>query len=356
MCWTADLFLQGCLWFIRRRKRQNDTEGYVTININVPSAYAANERKYDVPFIIVCCSDCVITSCWEANNPVVTEMREDMQKCICAIQPLNPGVELIFSVVLRCITNVYLNVCDKAQDQVDTINTQRGGGGMKFDNAQTKLRLQNLSQVAEQCTYLKRSLDPKALMLQSFITRKMPSYLEHAADDIKDSAALFVSLSVSVQGFITHLDSVQANYLATINLQVSEQSHTVNLLMEKLQVVSSVFLPLTLVSGIMGMNVPIPGSEINEGDNSYFWCLLGGFALTAIISVVWLNRNRSSLVLERQVAHDRSHIDKKLVLGAQPIELELSPRRRGSMQNLEFETLHSHSRHLGEAPQLPPEN
>ncbi len=314
-----------------------------------------------MPFVIVCCSNCVITSCSEMHNPIVMEMREDMQKCICTIQPLNrkplihsnpshynrkplthsraAGIELIFSVVLRCISNVFLNLCEKAQDQVDFINAQRGGSGMRFDNAQTKLRLENLSKVAEQCTYLKRSLDPKALMLQSFITRSMPSYLEKASDDIKDSAALFVSLSVSVQGFITHLDSVQANYLAMINLQVSEQSHTVNLLMEKLQVVSCVFLPLTLVSGIMGMNVPIPGSEINVGDTTYFWCLLGSFALTALVSIIWLNHNRSSLVLARQsVPHHRIRPNHEL--GSEHKE---TPR----VENSKF---HSRGRHV----RLPP--
>jgi Mg2+ and Co2+ transporter CorA len=124
----------------------------------------------------------------------------------------------------------------------------------------------------------------------------MPSYLESSSDDIKDSAQLFVGLSSRVQDFITHLDSVQANYLAMINLQVSEQSHAVNLLMEKLQVVSCVFLPLTLASGIMGMNVPIPGSEINDGDDTYFWCLLGAFALVAIVSTYFLMHSRAPVL------------------------------------------------------------
>ena len=78
-----------------------------------------------------------------------------------------------------------------------------------------------------------------------------------------------------------------------VGLQVSEQSHAVNLLMEKLQVVSCVFLPLTLASGIMGMNVPIPGSEINDGDDTYFWCLLGAFALIAIVSTLFLSNSRT---------------------------------------------------------------
>jgi Mg2+ and Co2+ transporter CorA len=282
------------------------TEAYVTININVPCSIAPDQRKFDVPFVIVCCSDCVITSCWEFNNPIVEEMRVYVHKCITAIQPLNPGVDMIFGVILRCISDKYLNVCDAAQVEVDLINQQRGGGGIKFTAAQTKLRLQNLAAVVEQCTYLKRSLDPKALMLQTFITRVMPPYLESSSDDIKDSAQLFVGLSSRVQDFITHLDSVQANYLAMINLQVSEQSHAVNLLMEKLQVVSCVFLPLTLASGIMGMNVPIPGSEINDGDDTYFWCLLGAFALVAVVSTFFLMYSRKPVLDGTELPSDNA--------------------------------------------------
>lgn len=316
-----------CSWYVRRR--QGGTEVYVTININVPCSIAPNQRKFDVPFVIVCCSDCVITSCWEFNNPVVAEIREYMQKCISAIQPLCPGVDMIFSVILRCLADLYLNVCDDAQNEVDSINSQRGGGGMRFSNSQTKLRLENLAKVVEHCTYLKRSLDPKSLMLQTFITRNMPPYLENSSDEIKDSAAMFVSLSTSVQGFITHLDSVQANYLAMINLQVSEQSHAVNLLMEKLQVVSCVFLPLTLVSGIMGMNVPIPGSEINDGDDTYFWCLLGSFALTAIVATLWLNHDRKASVAHREMEH--AAVGKNMDEGAALATQSIVRARRASM-------------------------
>ncbi len=308
---------------------------YVTISINVPCSVAPDQRKFDVPFIIVCCSDCVITSCWEFNNPVVMEIREYMQKCITAIQPLSPGVDMIFNVVLRCLSDLFLNICDGTQNEVDRVNSERGGGGIRFSNSQTKIRLENLAKVVESCTYLKRSLDPKALMLQTFITRNMPPYLEASSDDIKDSASLFVSLSASVQGFITHLDSVQANYLAMINLQVSEQSHAVNLLMEKLQVVSCVFLPLTLVSGIMGMNVPIPGSEINDGDDTYFWCLLGAFALTAIASTVWLNHDRKKSISneemkivasEKRIEGSNANATKSILLSRRASMVPATPR------------------------------
>ena len=292
-----------CSWFARRNVHGNGTEIYVTLNINMPREPTADNGRLDTPFVIVCCSDCVITSCWDFDNPAVMEIRDYMQKCMAAIAPLRPGVDMMFSVVLRCLSEMYLVVCDKAQEEVDWVNEQRSTGGTKFDNNATKLRLASLAQVIEHCTYLKRSLDPKSLILQTFITRSMPSYLENSSDDIKDSASLFVSLRASVQGFITHLDSVQANYLAMINLQVSEQSHAVNLLMEKLQIVSSVFLPLTLVSGIMGMNVPIPGSEINDGDNNYFYLLLAGFALTAIIATFWLNYSRRVHLRKQEMAY-----------------------------------------------------
>jgi Mg2+ and Co2+ transporter CorA len=302
-CSHRKLFLQMCSWFARKHIHGNGTEFYVTLNINVPRLATADNRRLDVPFVIVCCSDCVITSCWDFYNPAVSAIRQYMQKCMSAIVPLRPGVDMMFSVVLHCLSEMYLVVCDKAQEEVDWINEQRSGGGTRFDSNATKLRLDSLAQVIEDCTYLKRSLDPKSLIMQTLITRNMPPYLENSSDDIKDSASLFVSLTSSVQGFITHLDSVQANYLAMINLQVSEQSHAVNLLMEKLQIVSSVFLPLTLVSGIMGMNVPIPGSEINEGDNMYFYLLLAGFALTAILSTLWLDHSRKMHTQKQEVAY-----------------------------------------------------
>jgi hypothetical protein len=48
----------------------------------VPCSIAPDQRKFDVPFVIVCCSDCVITSCWEFNNPVVEEIRMYVHTCL----------------------------------------------------------------------------------------------------------------------------------------------------------------------------------------------------------------------------------------------------------------------------------
>jgi hypothetical protein len=86
-------------------------------------------------------------------------------------------------------------------------------------------------------------------------------------------------------------------------------------------VVSCVFLPLTLVSGIMGMNVPIPGSEINDGDDTYFWCLLGSFALTAIVATLWLNHDRKASVAHREMEHATmgKNMDESAALATQSI-------------------------------------
>jgi hypothetical protein len=67
---------------VRRGSQRSTTEAYVTININVPCSIAPDQRKFDVPFVIVCCSDCVITSCWEFNNPVVEEIRMYTHACL----------------------------------------------------------------------------------------------------------------------------------------------------------------------------------------------------------------------------------------------------------------------------------
>eukprot|EP01113_Clastostelium_recurvatum_P021380 TRINITY_DN2532_c0_g1_i3.p1 TRINITY_DN2532_c0_g1~~TRINITY_DN2532_c0_g1_i3.p1 ORF type:complete len:575 (-),score=119.86 TRINITY_DN2532_c0_g1_i3:22-1746(-) len=55
------------------------------------------------------------------------------------------------------------------------------------------------------------------------------------------------------------LSELNSTYMAKISIELSEASNRVNIIMRKFAVISSIFLPLTLISGIFGMNVRIPG-------------------------------------------------------------------------------------------------
>jgi len=63
------------------------------------------------------------------------------------------------------------------------------------------------------------------------------------------------------------LNNLHQTYLSRVSLEMAEASNQVNYLMKKFSAVGTVVLPLTLVAGIWGMNVHVPG----QGEDSFSW-------------------------------------------------------------------------------------
>jgi zinc transporter len=53
-------------------------------------------------------------------------------------------------------------------------------------------------------------------------------------------------------------------------------------------IVALIFLPLTFITGLLGMNVPIPA----QGSHAAFWIVLGGCALVTLLGIGWFVRRR----------------------------------------------------------------
>ena len=63
---------------------------------------------------------------------------------------------------------------------------------------------------------------------------------------------------------------------------LSAISNRLNQVMKVLTVLSTIFMPLTLLSGMWGMNVPLP--HLPGGEHAQFWWILGMmFAMSGVM-------------------------------------------------------------------------
>ncbi|KAI9835295.1 MAG: hypothetical protein M1819_002439 [Sarea resinae] len=85
---------------------------------------------------------------------------------------------------------------------------------------------------------------------------------------------------VTMTGNLSHyeklLSRAHSNYLAQINIRMNERAEQTNDVLGKLTVLGTIVLPMNIVTGMWGMNVLVPGQDV---DNLYwFWsitaCLL----------------------------------------------------------------------------------
>ncbi|KAI8371413.1 uncharacterized protein BYT42DRAFT_548286 [Radiomyces spectabilis] len=83
---------------------------------------------------------------------------------------------------------------------------------------------------------------------------------------------------------VNHYDRIfhraHTNYIAQVNLEMNQVYATTNMVMNRLTFLATVFMPLTLVTGLWGMNVHVPGQDYL--DLNYFFWLLAGLVLYCI--------------------------------------------------------------------------
>ena len=70
------------------------------------------------------------------------------------------------------------------------------------------------------------------------------------------------------------LSRAHSNYLAQINIRMNERQEQTADVLGKLTVLGTIVLPMNIVTGMWGMNVLVPGQDV---DNlAWFWCSKSG--------------------------------------------------------------------------------
>lgn len=124
---------------------------------------------------------------------------------------------------------------------------------------------------------------------------QLPDILQVRANDIVNH----------IERVLSHSRRMQDSVASAVQLHFSSTSHRTNEIMRTLTTISAVFMPLTLITGIFGMNFDfIPGLHARAG----FWIAIVAMALIAIGLLIWFRARRylSSSTLRAAQAGRRS--------------------------------------------------
>jgi magnesium transporter len=95
--------------------------------------------------------------------------------------------------------------------------------------------------------------------------------------DVHDHLVRLTDESVFLQDRVTGL----------VDAYLSNQSNRLNQVMKVLTVIATIFMPLTVLTGMYGMNVPLP--SFPGGADAQFWWLTGAM-LAVSVSMLWFFR------------------------------------------------------------------
>ncbi|KAJ5605959.1 hypothetical protein N7510_008740 [Penicillium lagena] len=103
--------------------------------------------------------------------------------------------------------------------------------------------------------------------------------------DIQDH---ILTMTSNLSHYETILSRAHSNYLTQINILMNERQEKTADVLGKLTVLGTIVLPMNIICGMWGMNVKVPGQEI---DNlNWFWCIVAGLVVFAFVSFLIAKR------------------------------------------------------------------
>ena len=134
---------------------------------------------------------------------------------------------------------------------------------------------------------LLRLLGGKADVIKGFAKRCNEQYSVAPRGDVglylSDIQDHVVTMMSNLGHFEKMLSRSHSNYLAQLSVDNITQGNQVNANLAKVTVIATILLPLNLICGMFGMNVPVPGGVTGDSSLTWFWGILGVIVAFVIV-------------------------------------------------------------------------
>ena len=214
-----------------------------------------NSKPEDMISIRLYISPNMIISTRKRNLLSVTEIIEDLKS---GIGPKSSS-EFLVQLTLR-VTDRMDNVIDEIQDRTDFLEENL------IDSTTTELRNEILS-IRRETIVLKRYLTPQKEALVKLYNEKIPWIDEYQRIELRET-------NDQLMRHIEELDTIRDKVILIQEELANSMSEQMNRKMYVLSIISAIFLPLTFLTGLLGINIGgIPGAN-NENAFLVFSLLL----------------------------------------------------------------------------------
>lgn len=105
--------------------------------------------------------------------------------------------------------------------------------------------------------------------------------------DVQDHVVTMMSNLGHVEKMLSRS---HGNYLAQLNVDGVMRGHEANRVLAKITLIATVLVPLNLITGLFGMNVPVPGKESNS--LAWFFGIIGVIAAFVVASLAIAKKMR----------------------------------------------------------------
>jgi magnesium transporter len=248
----------------RQRPKVDDylEEGYLFAVLHFPVYDSSIGRLNAGELDVFLGPDYLVTLPNVQLDPVSRLFRRSSEDEELREQLFSKGSGRLLYEVLDDLFDYCFPILDKIGHKLDVIEDEM------FEGAADEV-VRDISNVKQEIISYRKIIKPERSTLRLFerhVERFLPEELELYFDDIVDASERIWDLLDNYKEVVEALEQTNESVI----------SHRQNRVLQILTLFSVVLLPLTLISGIFGMNVNFPG----YGTHAAFWVIVGLMAVT----------------------------------------------------------------------------
>jgi magnesium transporter len=183
-------------------------------------------------------------------------------------------VALLHRIVDGMVDN-YRPVIEELEERITKLEEQAFAGHERLSRQVMKLK--------REVSSMRRVMMPQRDAIGRLARREFPMISDEMAyrfRDVYDHVVRFTEESILFQDRVTGIFEVN----------LSSVSHRLNQVMKLLTVMSTIFLPLTVLTGMWGMNIPLP--HFPGGPEVQFWWVVGIMGALTLAMLAFFRRNK----------------------------------------------------------------
>jgi magnesium transporter len=261
-----------------QRPKYEDYEKHIFIVLTMLSLDGENHAIETEQVSIILGSNFVI-SFQERIGDVFEQLRDRIRNSKGRIRKMGPDY-LAYS-ILDAVVDSYFSILEKIGDRVEVLEEE-------LVEAPTEQTLQKIHRLKREMIILRRSVWPLREVISGLQRTESELITEPTSVYLRDVYDHTIQIIDTIESFRDMVSGM-------VDLYLSSLSNKMNSVMKVLTIIATIFIPLTFIAGIYGMNFNPEKSPFNMPELNWYWgypVALLAMIIVAVIMLIYFRKKK----------------------------------------------------------------
>jgi magnesium transporter len=220
-----------------------------------------------------------VLSFQEKEGDVFEPVRERVRNATGRVR--TAGADYLFYTLLDCLVDGYFSIMENSEEAIDHLEEQ-------ITDDPKPVILRELRQTRRRLIFLRKSVWPLREAVSVLCRGDSDLIREDSLPYLRDVYDHAVQVMDTIESFRDVVSGMQDTYLGNVSNRMNE-------VMKMLTIIATIFIPLTFIAGIYGMNFRPEASPWNMPELEWYWgypAVLLVMALVVGAMLVYFRRKR----------------------------------------------------------------